>query len=331
MASSQGSLDADMADPIHISTSDYEEENELSQFTSFTSTRQFFKFEQGRRYQALLHDRYGLPNDDMEQMREGIKHQFHIDYILNGDLHVSPLENPPQKVVDLGTGAGFWAQDVAERYTSAHVIGVDLAPTQPLWTPPNLQFCVEDLEDEQRPWANIHKDADLFFIRSLLQTVRRPQLIIARALQNLRPGGWIECHEVISEVFSKDNTVGPDHPMNRFFALFAGPFADKFGWNLDTSRNIPQLLKDAGFVNIQLRQREVPFGRWPNDKRLREMGMFNQVIAQDMAVTLLSRHAMLGISEEEATALAQDLSDAANDPAIHAFLGGVSVWAQKPG
>ena len=48
MASSQGSLDADMADPIHISTSDYEEENELSQFTSFTSTRQFFKFEQGR-------------------------------------------------------------------------------------------------------------------------------------------------------------------------------------------------------------------------------------------------------------------------------------------
>ncbi|KAI6782116.1 uncharacterized protein J7T54_002353 [Emericellopsis cladophorae] len=217
MASSQGSLDADMADPIYTSTSDYEEENELSQFTSLTSTRQFFKFEQGRRYQALLHDRYGLPNDDIEHMREGIKHQFHIDYILNGNLHTSPLGNPPQKIVDLGTGAGFWALD------------------------------------------------------------------------------------------------------------------DKFGWKLDTSRNIPQLLKDAGFVNIQLRQREVPFGRWPNDKRLREMGMFNQVIAQDMAVTLLNRHAMLSISEEEATALGQDLSDAANDPAIHAFLGGVSVWAQKPG
>ena len=64
-----------------------------------------------RRYQGFLQGRYGLPNDDIEQMREGIKHKMYVDYILEGKLFRAPLGDYPQKLVDLGTGVGFWAQD----------------------------------------------------------------------------------------------------------------------------------------------------------------------------------------------------------------------------
>lgn len=56
-------------------------------------------------------DRYGLPNDDAEQLREGIKHTMYVDYILDGNLFAAPIKEYPQKIVDLGTGVGFWAMD----------------------------------------------------------------------------------------------------------------------------------------------------------------------------------------------------------------------------
>lgn len=64
-----------------------------------------------RRYQGFLQGRYGLPNDDVEQVREGLKHKLYLDYLLDGNLFVAPIGDHPQKIVDLGTGVGFWAQD----------------------------------------------------------------------------------------------------------------------------------------------------------------------------------------------------------------------------
>lgn len=106
-------------DPDENPTSDYEEESvEMSEFTSVTTSRLRYTFEQGRRYQAFLQGRYGLPNDDIEQMREGIKHKLYVDYILDGELHLAPIGDHPQKVVDLGTGVGFWAQDSLSSFLS---------------------------------------------------------------------------------------------------------------------------------------------------------------------------------------------------------------------
>lgn len=63
------------------------------------------------RYQGVIADRYGLPNDEAEQLREGIKHRLYLDHILNGELFFAPIGRLPQKIVDLGTGTGIWAMD----------------------------------------------------------------------------------------------------------------------------------------------------------------------------------------------------------------------------
>ncbi len=191
------------------STSDYAESFSVSEFTSIKTNRLLNLYEHGRyvrpparngsanllsRYQGVVADRYGLPNDEAEQLREGIKHRLYLDHILSGDYFFAPIGDRPQKIVDLGTGTGMWAMEgeafahqhlllanmnpVAERYPSARVIGTDISAIQPSWTPPNLEYHVEDLEDDYRPWTSIYNGADLIHCRFLMQVIRDPKRMI---------------------------------------------------------------------------------------------------------------------------------------------------------
>jgi methylase of polypeptide subunit release factors len=45
--------------------------------------------------------------------------------MLEGELHLVPLKNP-QEILDVGTGTGIWAIDVADKFSSAQVIGTDI-------------------------------------------------------------------------------------------------------------------------------------------------------------------------------------------------------------
>lgn len=51
-------------------------------------------------------------------------------------LYGAPIDKP-QRILDVGTGTGIWAIDMADSFPSAEVIGTDLSPIQPRWIPPN--------------------------------------------------------------------------------------------------------------------------------------------------------------------------------------------------
>lgn len=57
---------------------------------------------------------------------------------------------------------------VAEKFPSARVTGVDLSPIQPHWLPPNVDFIVDDIEDE---WmhANDFDFAHFRFVSTFLR------------------------------------------------------------------------------------------------------------------------------------------------------------------
>ncbi len=67
--------------------------------------------------------------------------------ILGGRNILSPFtrENPPRKVLDIGTGTGAWVIDVADEFPTAELVrGIDLSPIQSEYVPPNVEFNIDD-------------------------------------------------------------------------------------------------------------------------------------------------------------------------------------------
>ncbi|KAJ4300515.1 hypothetical protein N0V88_003191 [Collariella sp. IMI 366227] len=74
------------------------------------------------RYHAFREGRYPLPNDDVEQQREGIRHEM-LKEVIDGKLYLAPIGDRPQKIIDLGTGnlkPGGWLeiQDILPQVSS---------------------------------------------------------------------------------------------------------------------------------------------------------------------------------------------------------------------
>lgn len=146
----------------------------------------------------------------------------------------------------------------------------------------------------------------------------------------LRPGGWIEFHDIDCVAVSEDGTTDERHPLNVLYALLGRGYSTAYGWDLRLVNRLPGMLQAAGFVNIQVRHNLVPVGRWHQDARMREMGLFSQTICQDLAIAVLGKHDMLGISETQADDLFHNLTTTLDDTSVHSLLDWVDVWAQKP-
>jgi Methyltransferase domain len=154
-----------------------EDDDDTGTAFSIASTKYNFHWENGRLYQDY-HSRTPFPyNDDMSEENEQVLHSM-VLYLLEDSLVAAPVT--PQNlrnVLDLGTGMGLWAEDVADRYDKCQVIGVDTLPhdTSVL---PNLQFLDFNVVDE---WIFDKSDIkfDFIHIRSLFASLRRddwPQL-----------------------------------------------------------------------------------------------------------------------------------------------------------
>ncbi|KAI9711591.1 MAG: hypothetical protein M1820_002156 [Bogoriella megaspora] len=134
-------------------------EDSQSYTTSLKSSVTRYEYENGRRYHAADGDSWHfLPNDEPEHERLDLFH--HVLHLrCDSRLHLAPICENPHRILDLGTGTGIWAIQMAEKYESASVLGNDLSPIQPDLVPPNLSFEVDDMEKEwcyNTPFDYIH-------------------------------------------------------------------------------------------------------------------------------------------------------------------------------
>lgn len=97
---------------------------------SLSSTVRDHVYENGRRYHAFHAGQYMLSNDGEEQKHLDTMHHI-CSMLFGGRLHLVELPNPVRRILDIGTGTGVWAIDIADQGRIATVIGVDLSPIQP--------------------------------------------------------------------------------------------------------------------------------------------------------------------------------------------------------
>lgn len=218
---------------------------------SITSSIFDYQYENGRRYHAYREGQYVLPNDVQEQERLDLQH--HIwRLLLGGRLYTAPLPapstSPSLRVLDLGTGTGIWAIDMADEFPSAAVAGVDLSPIQPDWVPNNCRFHVDDYEDE---WT--YRDDERFdYIhgRALSGTSSDWPRFYGRVLHHLRPGGWVEMQEYDAWIFSDDDSFDRALWTKEWVSKLSAA-SSAYGKPINVGRFHKQWMMDAGFEHVQ--------------------------------------------------------------------------------
>ena len=113
---------------------------------SLTSSIYDYRYQHGRRFNAYKPDTYFMPNDNEELQRMDLQYNA-MSLVFDEKLHLAPLKDP-KRILDCGTGSGFWAIEMGEAYPDAEkIIGLDLSPIQETWTPPNVSFQIDDVEE----------------------------------------------------------------------------------------------------------------------------------------------------------------------------------------
>ncbi|KAL0262290.1 hypothetical protein SLS55_003732 [Diplodia seriata] len=125
---------------------------------SLLSTDLTHVVENGRTYP---NDTYYMPCDGLEQTRLEILHRLYLT-ALDGALTTAPLSPGVRRVLDVGTGPGEWASQMAEQFPDAEIVAVDLA----VWELPTREAALDDSDaddsscDEMDPKTNVIWEID---------------------------------------------------------------------------------------------------------------------------------------------------------------------------
>ncbi|KAM4062729.1 methyltransferase [Hirsutella rhossiliensis] len=287
-----GAFETDQPVPLQVDTEAYDDADADSAYGSdagsaytgsVTSSIFDYQYENGRRYHAYREGQYVLPNDAQEQERLDLQH--HIwRLLLGGRLYTAslpaPSTTPCLRVLDLGTGTGIWAIDMADEFPSASVAGIDLSPIQPDWVPNNCRFHVDDYEDE---WT--YRDDERFDYvhgRALSGTSSDWPRFYGRVMHHLRPGGWVEMQEYDAWIFSDDDSFDRA-PWTKEWVSKLSAASSMYGKPINVARFHKQWMMDAGFEHVQEVVHRIPIGPWAKDRALKELGRF-ELIHMQMSV-----------------------------------------------
>lgn len=206
--------------------------------------------ENGRRYCGA----YYMPNDEDEQVRLQLLNQVYLK-VFDGQLTTVPLECPTS-ILDIGTGVGEWAIDMAELYPECEVTGTDISNIFERRVPQNVFWEIDDAELE---WERPPDYYDLVHLRDLTGAFADWEAIYRSASRCLKPGGWIE-------VLDFDDKKG----LHDLFAYFEPEsMLYKLAHDLQEasilsgrSRGVghlePRLLVNAGYVDVNLTEYSIP-------------------------------------------------------------------------
>ena len=196
---------------------------------------------------------YLLPKDAQEDNR--LDYQHHVMHLAIGSHFVAPLPQGLTRILDVGTGTGIWAIEMARLYPQAQVVGVDVGSSSFKSDVPTncvLQFgnVLETLPFPDRTFDYTHQR----FLVSAIPARRWPD-VIHELVRVTRPGGWIELLE-INNVFQNNG------PETTRLAEWITRVSQTLGFDANAVPGIKDRLQAEGLLRVETQDIVVPLGEW---------------------------------------------------------------------
>ncbi|KAG8907423.1 hypothetical protein FRC01_007692 [Tulasnella sp. 417] len=152
---------------------------------------------------------YDLPADAQEHNRLDSQHDM-LKVLVNGLYFPSDLVKKTLDptdcgkrcgVMDVGTGSGIWAVEMAKEFPSADVVGMDLVyPMTLSETPFNCRF---EIGDANLDWGHYAEAFDVVHMRCVTSGIKDFKGLLHNVAQTLRPQGVILLVSPHSKVYSE--------------------------------------------------------------------------------------------------------------------------------
>lgn len=199
----------------------------------------------------------------------------------------------------------------------------------PPWMPSNLEFQVEDIEDD---WAFPENTFDLIHVRGMAGFVNDWPRLFTQCLTALKPGGYIEIHDFSVFFISDDGSLSDDSVLHQWTQLWeAGTVRSGRQW-LTIPPNFGNFAAATGFVDVVETKYKTPVGKWPKEEKLKEIGvcMSKHLVEGVEGITMDLFTRVLSWDKAQVDGLTDKVKKEVMNPKIHCYMTGYVVYARKP-
>ncbi|KAH6867609.1 S-adenosyl-L-methionine-dependent methyltransferase [Thelonectria olida] len=213
---------------------------------SITSSIFEYRSVHGRTYQSSKTTEYWASNDEKHIESFDVAHQW-MTMMLDDKLYAAPIGDNPQRILDIGTGTGIWAIDMADQFPSA------------------------EIDDAQLNWTFEPNSFDFIHVRFMHGAIDDWPRLYRQMYRCLKPGGWFRHME-------PDIAARCGNPKVRVWKQWTQLFyaaGEKLGrtFRLNNIR-MEKAARDAGFIDMTHRIFNIPYGHWTKDKELKQLGQY---------------------------------------------------------
>ena len=203
---------------------------------------------------VTMSNSYLIPNDLHESQRLDFQH-FIMREAFKGNS-IAPI-NHPLHILDVATGTGRWAIELARAFPDAEVVGVDMAPpavayAEPDQPPPaNYRFQLANILDGLPFPDGTFDYVHMRFVGIGIPIARWPE-VITDLIRVTAPGGWVELMEALPMEGggpALDEILAKLMEISRARGMVAVQEAQFGAW-----------LRDGGLTEVSTRMERLPFG-----------------------------------------------------------------------
>lgn len=207
----------------------------------------------GEQRTYLANAPYLLPKDALEDER--LRFQHYALHHAFGNHYLAPLSPDTRTILDVGSGTGIWAMDMAQQFPRAHILGVDITLTSLPQTLPSTCLFVQADILQGLPFP-AHQ-FDFTHQRLLVGAIPAPRWpeVVRELVRVTHPQGWIELLEV-------GVTVQNAGPATERLLAWVQETSRVFGIEFAIVEQPGKLLKQAGCQSVEEQAIPVPLGSW---------------------------------------------------------------------